>query len=471
VSSWTCLARTASGGLSSSLHRSLSPSSAPAPSHHQGRFEPAEEMLNQWRRDKQHVDIKLYRLLMEGYLRAGRLRMARQTFRLILTDHKMPDAASYFLMVVCHGLEMEEGGGDNERRREKVRNILKRMRSEGHSPTDVYRHLMLSPKHRDVLVRTVRSVWPDFDPSNAHLVPESWRVASCDADDRWGGRDEAAASPVGAGGLSGAALEQWRRETATVVGVPVILTDKARRERDALLKRRRNKAAKAGIPVDDADADWDSEDGATLLPKLVPRVESVLARERAKWEAAQVFGGRGRRRGYDDDTAQMFALSDNTLAAITCAEVGDRVLQTLPDFGVPLIPLCQSIGRQVFLRHFVESQTKAGVPEVLAKVYPAYESRVRGDMSEVPRDTWADEVEARNLIDEGVSLLSAQWPESTMVKVGSALVDAVLRCARLRDLPANATALVESDDLDAEALYHTYIFEEGKVRCRCSLAG
>lgn len=422
----------------------------------QGRLDLAEEMLNQWRRDNTEVDIKYYKMLMRGYLRSNRIRMARRTFRLILSDHD-PDLASYMLIMLCHGIEMGLGadvgrrldpskvppGGRDTRR--QIRNVLKRMRREGHHPSDVYRHMVLTPDERRVLLRTIHTVMPDFEPSHAHLLPSTWhRIDAQSAD---------ATKHIVDGPLAGPAVEQWKRETATIIGVPVVLTDRAQRNLDELV------ATGAMQP-------FDSDSGHDFgLPSVVPRVEEALAKERA----SMVIGRLQRQPGHtnsahDDAISQMFALSDTALASIVCAQVGEVVFRSGGTHGVPLTTLAMSVGQQVFLRYFVESQMEGGIHPVLETVYPEYARRLATNVHEVGRDVWEDELEAQDITDDGVSLVDFQWSERAMIQIGTYLIDTVIKRARLCDLPYQTKgAALTGEDALAEALFHTYDFRNGKI--------
>lgn len=418
----------------------------------QGRLELAEEMLNKWRRERFTVDLKYHKMLMRGYLQCKRLRMARRTFRLILSDHE-PDLASYVLVILLHGLEMgldkvetpQDAGQD---KRPQLRKILKRMRREGHNLAEVHRHMVLSPEHRQIFLRAVRTVWPDFEPSEAHLIPSTWHRIG----------DVASRTPDSVkGSLGGPALEQWKRETATVVGVPVILTDSARRELE-VLERRKGHSKSRG---------HSAESGHDFgLPCVVPRVEQALAKERAAMTAShnqRRSGAKGRAGSrHEDAVSQMFALSDTTLASIVCAQLGELVFRSGGAHGTPLSALSLAVGQQVFLRYFVETQVNDGVPAVLHTVYSEYAQRLNADVREVGREVWEDELEEQDILDDGTALAEFQWSEKAMVQIGTFLVDTVLKCARLCDLPNHAISL-KGEDSTAEALFHTYDFRDGKI--------
>lgn len=415
-----------------------------------GNLQAAQDNLSHLRRSKS-VDPIFYDMIFRAYLENDELMMARKTFRLICADHT-PTYDSYVLMILCHSLELAAMPDDatklkrREEKRKKIRSIIRAMQKQGHDLSEVMRRMDLSTAHLNHLCTGVRMVIPDFWPMSEYRLDSGmsryWHIADgvTDASSRDAGEHDLD-RPQGSQLQKKLITEQWKRETAVVVALPLVRTQakatlakgQESRQRSAR-ERYLNKLAGSSL-IDSNGASRrvrsSSERGTDIVAQSVaagafsnpqmmdeafplagcvaPLVDA-LRKKRSEW----IDSGRPQKRGMNS-AHRMFVLSDEELASIALAEIDNSVFAT--DFGCKANDLFLDIGRRIFRQHFVRNSVQQGISEEIHESYPAYFEKMSRDLTLIARDVWADELFNGGVATPDRNMFELQWTTRSMIQV------------------------------------------------------
>ncbi|XP_056112408.1 DNA-directed RNA polymerase, mitochondrial [Rhinichthys klamathensis goyatoka] len=362
-----------------------------------------------------HLSISAYNIIMRMWAKKGSINHIRRLFVLIEEAGLKANVKSYCAALECMGRM-------SACERLIITRCLQQMEVDGLSVDDVFSQCVFKKDEREMVLRAVRLVQPEYQP----LVSKDQPVCSLSL------------------------VEQFyaEREGATYPKLDFSLKDLQDR---FSLQLAMEKATTATI---------DSVEALKPVTDHMAKMRELLATQRKHWEKALLQALKEKKRILSNNSQRSW----NTciypyLCILDDQDYVNIMLQSLDKLspsGESLLFMAEEMGNRVHNLYCIRQKIHSQMIEKLRSIYSSYAELLANDTKTngmLPRECWTSlEMEKCS----GPSLLSddTPWPLVLMVQLGSFLVDLMVHELKVRSNilnPAQEKKLIP-------VLYHMYTF-------------
>ncbi|KAI4885324.1 hypothetical protein NFI96_024392 [Prochilodus magdalenae] len=365
------------------------------------------------------LTISSYNIMMRMWAKKGSLHHIRQLFILVDEAGLKPSVASY-----CSALECMGRSPENSPR--VISRCLRQMEEDGLSVDDVFRQCMFRQDERDMVLKAVRTVQPDYEPPAT------------------------AENPVCSLPLVKDFYTQ--REEVRYPKLDFSLSDLQDRFKHQLSLEQAN-----SITIDSVEA-------MKPVTESMIRMRKLLAEQRVHWQKnllqalrdSKLILGKSKLRNWKTDIYPFLCiLRDEDYVNIML-----QCLANLPPSGDSLLNMAKELGTRVHNMFCIQQKNHSQMVEKLACIYNSYAELLAKDTKSnniLPREQW-NRLEMER--SAGPSLLSddASWTPVLVIQLGSFLVDLLVRELKFQNNILNPT----QEKKLIPALYHMYTFRSNR---------
>ncbi|XP_073700227.1 DNA-directed RNA polymerase, mitochondrial [Garra rufa] len=366
-----------------------------------------------------HLSISAYNIVMRMWAKRGFINHIRRLFILIEEAGLKPNVTSYSAALECMG-RMPECQPDI------IKRCLQQMEVDGLTVDDVFRQCVFKKDERDLVLRAVQLVQPEYQPN----VFKDQPVCSL---------------PL---------VEQYyaEREGATYPKLDFSL--KELRDRFSL-QLAMEKATTITI---------DSVETLKPVTKNMAKMRELLATQRKHWEKALLQALKEKKRILSSDSQKS---GNNSIYPYLCVlddqdyvNIMLQSLYKLSPSGESMVVMAEEMGSRVYNLYAIRQKCHSQMIEKLGSIYNSYSELLANDTETngmLPREYWVSlEMERCS----GPSLLSddTTWPMVLTVQLGSFLVDLMVHELKIWSNilnPAQEKKLIS-------ILYHMYTFRSSR---------
>ncbi|XP_036442362.1 DNA-directed RNA polymerase, mitochondrial [Colossoma macropomum] len=365
------------------------------------------------------LTVNSYNIMMRMWAKKGSLHHIRQLFFLVEEAGLKPSVASYCAALECMGRNPESSS-------RVISRCLQQMEEDGLSVDDVFRQCVFRQDERDMVLKAVRTVRPDYEPS------------------------ETAENPL----CSLPLVKDYytQREEVRYPKLDFSLADLQDRFKHQLTLEQANT-----ITIDSVEA-------MKPVTENIIRMRKLLAEQRAHWQKnllqalrdSKLILGKSKLRNWKTDIYPFLCiLRDEDYVNIML-----QGLANLPPSGDSLLNMAKELGTRVHNNLCIQQKSHSQMVEKLACIYNSYAELLAKDTkssSVLPREQWS-RLEAER--SAGPSLLTddTSWTHVLIIQLGSFLVDLLVRELKIQNNilnPAQEKKLIP-------ALYHMYTFRSNR---------
>uniref|UniRef100_A0A8C2PPE7 DNA-directed RNA polymerase n=1 Tax=Cyprinus carpio TaxID=7962 RepID=A0A8C2PPE7_CYPCA len=362
---------------------------------------------------RMHLSISAYNIIMRMWAKIGSINHIRRLFILIEEAGLKPNVTSYSAVLECMG-RMPEC------KTWIIKRCLQQMEMDGLSVDDVFRQCVFKKDEREMVLRAVQLVQPEYQPNVSRDQP----VCSL---------------PL---------VEQFYREGSTYPKLDFSL--KELRDRFSL-QLAMEKATTITI---------DSVETLKPVTENMAKMRELLATQRKHWEKALLHALKEKKRILSSNSQKSWSTCMYPyLCILDDQDYVNIMLQSLDKLspsGESLLTMAEEMGNRVYNLYSIRQKSHSQMIEKLGSIYNSYAELLANDTETngmLPRECWASLEMQRS---SGPSLLSddTPWPMVLMVQLGSFLVDLMVRELKIWSNilnPAQEKKLIP-------VLYHMYTF-------------
>ncbi|KAA0712220.1 DNA-directed RNA polymerase, mitochondrial [Triplophysa tibetana] len=368
---------------------------------------------------RKHLSISAYNVIMRMWAKKGSINHIRRLFILIEEAGLKPNVASYCAVLECMG-RMDESSSLI------ITRCLQQMAVDGISVDDVFRECVFKQDERDVVLRAVRLVQPEYQP---HLSKEQ-PLCSLPLVDRFYAERE---------GISYPKMDFSLAE----------LRDRFSRQLDM--------EAANTVTIDSVEA-------MNPITNNMAKMRELLATQRTHWEKVLLQALKDKKQILASNSQRTWSTCIYPyMCILDDQEYVNIMLQTIDKqspSGESLLIMAEEMGTRVHNMYRIQQKSHSQMTEKLRNIYSSYAELLAHDFKindQLPRERWVSlEMEMCN----GPSLLNddTPWPQVLMVQLGSFLVDLMVRELKVK---ANILNPAQEEKL-IPILYHMYTFRSSR---------
>ncbi|KAL1251338.1 hypothetical protein QQF64_019134 [Cirrhinus molitorella] len=362
-----------------------------------------------------HLSISAYNIVMRMWAKKGSINHIRRLFILIEEAGLKPNVASYSAALECMGRMPECQTW-------MIKRCLQQMEVDGLSVDDVFRQCVFRKDEREMVLRAVQLVQPEYQPS----VSKDQPVCSLPLVEQFYAEREGATYPK---------LDFSLRELQDRFSLQLAM-EKA-----------------TTITIDSVE---------TLKPvtENMAEMRELLATQRKHWEKALLQTLKEKKRILSSNSQKSWSTCIYPyLCILDDQDYVNIMLQSLDKLspsGESLLIMAEEMGNRVYNLYSIRQKSHSQMIEKLGSIYNSYSELLANDTETngmLPREYWMSlEMERFS----GPSLLSddTPWPLVLMVQLGSFLVDLMVHELKIWSNilnPAQEKKLIP-------VLYHMYTF-------------
>uniref|UniRef100_A0A8C2I2Z3 DNA-directed RNA polymerase n=1 Tax=Cyprinus carpio TaxID=7962 RepID=A0A8C2I2Z3_CYPCA len=364
---------------------------------------------------RMHLSISAYNIIMRMWAKIGSINHIRRLFILIEEAGLKPNVTSYSAVLECMG-RMPEC------KTWIIKRCLQQMEMDGLSVDDVFRQCVFKKDEREMVLRAVQLVQPEYQPNVSRDQP----VCSL---------------PL---------VEQFYAEREGSTYPKLDFSLKELRDRFSL-QLAMEKATTITI---------DSVETLKPVTENMAKMRELLATQRKHWEKALLHALKEKKRILSSNSQKSWSTCMYPyLCILDDQDYVNIMLQSLDKLspsGESLLTMAEEMGNRVYNLYSIRQKSHSQMIEKLGSIYNSYAELLANDTETngmLPRECWASLEMQRS---SGPSLLSddTPWPMVLMVQLGSFLVDLMVRELKIWSNilnPAQEKKLIP-------VLYHMYTF-------------
>ncbi|XP_052394383.1 DNA-directed RNA polymerase, mitochondrial isoform X1 [Carassius gibelio] len=362
-----------------------------------------------------HLSISAYNIIMRMWAKKGSINHISRLFILIEEAGLKPNLESYSAALECMG-RMPEC------KTWIIKRCLQQMEVDGLSVDDVFRHCVFKKDEREMVLRAVQLMQPEYQPNVSRDQP----VCSL---------------PL---------VEQFYAEREGSTYPKLDFSLKELRDRFSL-QLAMEKATTITI---------DSVETLKPVTENMAKMRELLATQRKHWEKALLHALKEKKRISSSNSQKSWSTCIYPyLCILDDQDYVNIMLQSLDKLspsGESLLTMAEEMGNRVYNLYSIRQKSHSQMIEKLGSIYNTYAELLANDNETngmLLREYWASlEMERCS----GPSLLSddTPWPLVLMVQLGSFLVDLMVREIKIWSNilnPAQEKKLIP-------ILYHMYTF-------------
>ncbi|XP_051549108.1 DNA-directed RNA polymerase, mitochondrial-like isoform X2 [Myxocyprinus asiaticus] len=368
---------------------------------------------------RKQLSISAYNIIMKMWAKKGSINHIRRLFILIEEAGLKPNITSYSAALECMGRMTDCSSWI-------IHRCLQQMAVDGLSVDDLFRDCVFKQDERDLVLRAVRMVQPDYQPH----VSKDQPLCSL---------------PL---------VEQFyaERQGATYPKLDFSLTELRDRFNLQLNMEMANT-----ITIDSVEA-------MKPVTEHMAKMRDLLATQRANWEKAlfqalkekkQILANNSQRAWSTCIYPYLCILDDQEYVNIMLQSVAK-----LSPSGESLLVMAEEMGTRVHNMYCIRQKSHSQMIEKLGNIYSSYAELLANDTKTsdmLPRECWASLEMERS---SGPSLLSddTPWPLVLMVQLGCFLTDLMVRELKVQSNILNPT----QEEKLIPVLYHMYTFRSSR---------
>uniref|UniRef100_A0A671LYK3 DNA-directed RNA polymerase n=1 Tax=Sinocyclocheilus anshuiensis TaxID=1608454 RepID=A0A671LYK3_9TELE len=364
---------------------------------------------------RMHLSISAYNIVMRMWAKRCSFNHIRRLFVLIEEAGLKPNVASYSAALECMGRMPDHLFSGPHR-------CLQQMEVDGLSVDDVFRQCVFKKDEREMVLRAVRLVHPEYQPS----VSKDQPVCSLPLVKQFYAEREGATYPK-----LDFSLKELRDSFSLQLGMEKATT----------------------ITIDSVEA-------LKPVTENMAKMRELLATQRKHWAKALLQTLKEKKRIVSSNSQKSWStciypylciLDDQDYVNIML-----QGLDKLSPSGESLLIMAEEMGNRVYNLYSIRQKSHSQMIEKLGSMYNSYSELLANDTETngmLPRECWVS-LEMQRC--SGPSLLSddTPWPMVLMVQLGSFLVDLMVRELKIWSNilnPAQEKKLIP-------VLYHMYTF-------------
>ncbi|XP_077082544.1 DNA-directed RNA polymerase, mitochondrial [Siphateles boraxobius] len=362
-----------------------------------------------------HLSISTYNIIMRMWAKKGSINHIRRLFVLIEEAGLKPNVTSYCAALECMGRM-------SECEKWIITRCLQQMEVDGMSVDDVFRQCVFKKDEREMVLKAVRLVQPEYQP----FVSKDQPVCSLSLVEKFYAEREGATYPK---------LDFSLKELQDRFSLQLAM----------------EKATTVTI---------DSVEALKPVTDHMAKMRELLATQRKHWEKALLQALKEKKRILSNNSQRSWnACLYPYLCILDDQDYVNIMLQSLDKLspsGESLLFMAEEMGNRVHNLYCIRQKSHSHMIEKLRSIYNSYAELLANDTKTngmLPRECWTSlEMEKCS----GPSLLSddTPWPLVLMVQLGSFLVDLMVHELKVRSNilnPAQEKKLIP-------VLYHMYTF-------------
>ncbi|XP_057697349.1 DNA-directed RNA polymerase, mitochondrial [Corythoichthys intestinalis] len=365
------------------------------------------------------LDTDVYNIMLRVWAKKGTLNWVGRLFLLIEEAGLRPNIGSYCAALECMGRITYCSP-------QIVSRCLNQMEEDGISIDDIFRHSVFQLDERDMVLKAVRLIHPDYQPASKLNTSESLPSL---VQDFYTKRDD----------------HQYPKLDLT---------------HDELQKR-----FQLQLKMEQAcTVTIDSVEAAKPITENMAKMRALLLEQRAQWHKALLQAFREGKMNLgktnsNDSRLNLYPylclLGDNSYVDIMLQSIS-----SMPPSGESLVTLAKDLGCRVYTKYSVQQKYRNQMVEKLGNIYNAYTSLLAKDTKAyniLPREEWC-KVEAEH--PSGPTLLGSEssWPYIITLELGTYLLDLMVK-----NLKINSDILNSAYDRKRiPILYHMYTFRSNR---------
>ncbi|XP_026103530.1 DNA-directed RNA polymerase, mitochondrial-like [Carassius auratus] len=362
-----------------------------------------------------HLSISTYNIVMRMWAKRGSFNHIRRLFILIEEAGLKPNVSSYSAALECMGRMPECQTWI-------IKRCLQQMEVDGLSVDDVFRQCVFKKDEREMVLRAVRVVHPEYQPSASKDQP----VCSLPLVKQFYAEREGATYPK-----LDFSLKELQDRFSLQLGMEKATT----------------------ITIDSVEA-------LKPVTENMAQMRELLAAQRKHWEKALLQTLKEKKRVLSSNSQKSWSTCIYPYLCILddqdYVNIMIQGLDKLSPSGESLLIMAEEMGNRVYNLYSIRQKSHSQMIEKLGSIYNSYSELLANDTETngmLPRECWAS-LEMQRC--SGPSLLSDDtlWPMVLMVQLGSFLVDLMVRELKIwSDIlnPAQEKKLIP-------VLYHMYTF-------------
>ncbi|XP_053369453.1 DNA-directed RNA polymerase, mitochondrial [Clarias gariepinus] len=365
------------------------------------------------------LSISAYNIMMRMWAKKGSVNHIGRLFALVEEAGLKPNMTSYSAALECMGRNPETSP-------RTIKRCVQQMAEGGLCLDDMFRQCVFRQDERDMVLKAIRTVQPDFEPHTPSDRPHC-------------------SLPL---------VENFytKREGTTYPKLDFSMAELQERFRRQLTMEQANT-----VTIDSVEA-------IKPVTEHMARMRKLLAEQRTHWhkallqalrESRVVLGSNNRRNWKIDIYPFLRILHDEDYVNIML-----QGLANLPPSGDSLLFLAKELGNRVHNVYCIQQKSHSQIVEKLGKIYNSYVELLGKDTEPstvLPRERWSTLEEKQTT---GPSLLSddTPWPHMLVIQLGSFLVDLMVRELKI----PNNTLNPAQDNKLIPVLYHMYTFRSNR---------
>ncbi|KAM4574867.1 DNA-directed RNA polymerase, mitochondrial [Fundulus diaphanus] len=364
---------------------------------------------------RKYLTTDVYNIMMRVWAKRGMLNQIGRIFILLEEAGLQPNAGSYSAALECMGRQQNCSP-------KVILRCLNKMREDGLSVHDLFSQCVFRQDERDMLLRAIHTVKPDYEPSL------SLNASQC-------------SSPL---------VQDFYTKREHHAYPKLDFTQEELQER---FKRQLSVEEACTVTID-------SVEGLKPITENMAKMREMLADQRAQWHKVLLQALR---------ESKMILAKTNTkdyklnlypyLCLLEDKEYVDIMIQSvtnMPPSGESLKILARDVGNRIYTKYCVRQKHQNQTVEKLGSIYDAYTDLLAKDTkvyNVLPREQWCKlEMEQHS----GPTLQGAEttWPYILTLELGTFIVDIMVK-----NLKINSDILNPAYDRKLiPILYHMYTF-------------
>uniref|UniRef100_A0A667WWS5 DNA-directed RNA polymerase n=1 Tax=Myripristis murdjan TaxID=586833 RepID=A0A667WWS5_9TELE len=364
---------------------------------------------------RKQLNIEMYNIMMRVWAKKGTLSHIGRIFILVEEAGLKPNLGSYCAALECMGRTPNCSP-------RVINRCLSQMEEDGLSVDDLFSQCVFRQDERDMLLRAVRTVQPDYQPKpNTTLTP--------------------CASPLVQDFYSQRADHQYPK------------LDFSQEELQERFKRQLSMEQACTVTIDSVEV-------AMPVTENMTKMRELLAEHRSQWQKTLLQALR---------ESKMILAKTNTkdyrlnlypyLCLLEDREYVDIMIQSvssLPPSGESLKILARDLGNRLYTKYCVQQKGRNQIVEKLSNIYNAYTDLLAKDTKVydvLPREQWC-QLETEHSSGPTLQGDETHWPYTVTVELGTYMVDLMVK-----NLKINSDILNPACDRKLiPILYHMYTF-------------
>ncbi|XP_051928758.1 DNA-directed RNA polymerase, mitochondrial isoform X1 [Hippocampus zosterae] len=365
------------------------------------------------------LDTDVYNILLRVSAKKGTLNQIGRLFILLEEAGLRPNIGSYCAALECMGRSAYCAP-------RVISWCLNQMEQDGLSVDDVFRQCVFQRDERDMVLKAVRVIRPDYQPTSNFTTSQSLPVL---VQDFYTKRDN----------------HQYPKLDFT---------------RDELQER-----FKFQLSIEKAcTVTIDSVEAAKPVTENMAKMRALLLEQRAQWRKALLQAFRECKMILGKTSSKDFKLN---LYPYLClledkvyVDIMIQSVSSIPPSGESLITLAKDIGMRIYTMYSVYQKYRYQMVDKLSSIYNAYTDLLSKDTEAcnvLPREEWC-KVETEHPSGPTLQGCESSWPYVVTLELGTYLVDLMVK-----NLKINSDILNSAYERKfIPILYHMYTFRSNR---------